>query len=62
MRSKGQGAEMRAPMAIAVIGGLISATFFTLLVVPSIYSIVDHISYKTEKKIMGKLHGDEEKL
>ena len=58
--STGQGAAMRAPMAIAVIGGLISATFFTLLVVPSIYSIVDHISYKTEKKIMNKLHGEEE--
>ncbi len=58
--STGQGAAMRAPMAIAVIGGLISATFFTLLIVPSIYSIVDHISYKTEKKIMNKLHGEEE--
>ncbi len=58
--STGEGSEMRAPMAIAVIGGLISATFFTLLIVPSIYSIVDHISYKTEKKIMNKLHGEEE--
>lgn len=60
--STGQGSEMRSPMAIAVIGGLISATFFTLLVVPSIYSIVDHISYKTEKKIMSKLHGKEDNV
>ncbi len=60
--STGEGAEMRAPMAIAVIGGLISATFFTLLVVPAIYSIVDHISYKTEKRIMNKLHGEEEEV
>jgi HAE1 family hydrophobic/amphiphilic exporter-1 len=58
--STSQGGEMRAPMAIAVIGGLITATFFTLLVIPTIYSIVDHISYKTEKGIMKTLHGDDE--
>ena len=60
--STGEGSEMRAPMAIAVIGGLISATFFTLLIVPAVYSIVDHISYKTEKKIMKHLHGEEDKI
>ena len=57
--STGQGAAMRAPMAIAVIGGLISATFFTLVIVPAVYSIVDHISYKTEKGFMNKLHGED---
>ncbi len=45
--STGQGSEMRAPMAIAVIGGLITATFFTLVIIPTIYSIVERISYKT---------------
>ncbi|MBC8313271.1 MAG: efflux RND transporter permease subunit [Candidatus Cloacimonetes bacterium] len=44
--SAGQGSEMRSPLAIAVIGGLISATFFTLLVIPTIYSLVEKISYK----------------
>jgi len=34
---KGLGSEFRAPMAIAVIGGVISSTFLTLLVVPVVY-------------------------
>lgn len=37
----GSGAEMRAPMARAVIGGLLTSTFLTLLVVPVIYSLLD---------------------
>jgi HAE1 family hydrophobic/amphiphilic exporter-1 len=37
----GTGAEMRAPMARAVIGGLITSTFLTLLVVPVVYSLLD---------------------
>jgi len=36
----GAGADLRAPLAVAVIGGLISATFLTLIVVPVAYSIV----------------------
>jgi len=56
--STSQGSAMRAPMAIAVIGGLASATFFTLVIVPAVYSIVDKISYKTEKSFMKKLHGN----
>ena len=34
------GAEIRAPMAITVIGGLIVSTFLTLIVIPLLYSIV----------------------
>jgi len=36
----GSGADLRAPLAIAVIGGLISATLLTLIVVPLIYSLL----------------------
>ncbi len=36
----GAGADLRAPLAVAVIGGLFSATFLTLLVVPVVYSLV----------------------
>ena len=36
----GAGADLRAPLAIAVIGGLISATLLTLIVVPVIYSLL----------------------
>jgi HAE1 family hydrophobic/amphiphilic exporter-1 len=37
----GDGAEIRSPMAIAVISGLISSTALTLIVIPTIYAIVD---------------------
>jgi HAE1 family hydrophobic/amphiphilic exporter-1 len=36
----GEGAEIRAPMALTVIGGLLGATFLTLLVIPSLYAVV----------------------
>jgi len=37
----GAGAEMRAPMARAAVGGLITTTFLTLLIVPVMYSVLD---------------------
>jgi HAE1 family hydrophobic/amphiphilic exporter-1 len=37
----GEGAEIRAPMAIAVIGGLSLATLLTLVVIPVVYATVD---------------------
>ena len=37
----GQGAEMRAPLGRAVIGGLITSTVLTLLVVPVVYALFD---------------------
>ncbi|MFH1686789.1 MAG: efflux RND transporter permease subunit [bacterium] len=37
----GPGAEMRAGMARAVIGGMISSTMLTLVVVPVVYTIID---------------------
>lgn len=37
----GQGAEIRAPMAITVIGGLVISTLVTLVLIPTIYSLVD---------------------
>ena len=33
----GDGAEIRTPMAIAVISGLITSTFLTLMIIPTIY-------------------------
>jgi HAE1 family hydrophobic/amphiphilic exporter-1 len=36
----GEGAEIRAPMALTVIGGLLGATMLTLLVIPALYTIV----------------------
>ncbi len=37
----GDGAEIRTPMAIAVISGLVSSTVLTLLVLPTIYLLAD---------------------
>jgi HAE1 family hydrophobic/amphiphilic exporter-1 len=37
----GEGAEIRAPMAITVIGGLSFSTLLTLVVIPVVYSILD---------------------
>jgi HAE1 family hydrophobic/amphiphilic exporter-1 len=37
----GEGSEVRAPMAITVIGGLLVSTFLTLLVIPVVYSLMD---------------------
>ena len=37
----GEGAEIRTPMALTVIAGLISSTFLTLVVIPTVYSLVD---------------------
>jgi HAE1 family hydrophobic/amphiphilic exporter-1 len=37
----GEGSELRAPMAVTVIGGLLTSTFLTLLVVPVMYSLLD---------------------
>ncbi|TNF37743.1 MAG: efflux RND transporter permease subunit [Deltaproteobacteria bacterium] len=37
------GAEQRAPMAVAVIGGLISSTVLTLVVVPVVYDLFDRV-------------------
>lgn len=40
---RGQGFEFRAPMAIAVIGGVITSTFLTLLVVPVVFAFFEKL-------------------
>jgi HAE1 family hydrophobic/amphiphilic exporter-1 len=42
----GRGADLRAPLAIAVIGGLLSATALTLVVVPVAYDLLDEFRLK----------------
>ena len=37
----GEGAEVRTPMAITVIGGLTVSTLLTLIVIPVVYSLLD---------------------
>ncbi|MBM2812579.1 MAG: acriflavin resistance protein, partial [Chloroflexi bacterium] len=37
----GEGSEWRAPMAITVIGGLITSSLLTLVLIPAVYTIMD---------------------
>lgn len=50
----GADAEFRAPMAIAVIGGLISSTALSLVYVPAVFTVMDDLEVWLGKKL-GKL-------
>ena len=39
----GEGADFRAPLGRAVIGGVITSTLLTLLVIPTVYEILDEM-------------------
>ena len=41
----GDGSEVRAPMAITVIFGLLLSTLLTLLVIPCLYGLFDRKNY-----------------
>jgi hypothetical protein len=43
----GEGGEFRAPMAIAVIGGLLVSTVLSLVFIPSLYTLMDDLSHVT---------------
>jgi HAE1 family hydrophobic/amphiphilic exporter-1 len=49
----GEGAEVRAPMAITVIGGVLLTTFLTLLVIPVVYSVLDRKTYAPQPLATG---------
>jgi HAE1 family hydrophobic/amphiphilic exporter-1 len=46
-----EGSEMRSPMAIALIGGLMASTFLTLFIVPILYSYFSKIKVKRGKGV-----------
>jgi len=46
----GEASELRTPMAITVIGGLLVSTFLTLIVIPVVYDLVDR------KVLIGDVH------
>ena len=43
--ASGEGGEFRAPMAIAVIGGLLVSTVLSLVFIPSVYTLMDDLSH-----------------
>jgi HAE1 family hydrophobic/amphiphilic exporter-1 len=51
----GEGAEVRTPMAIAVIGGLLASTLLTLVVIPVVYSLLDRKKYPARQMASGEL-------
>jgi multidrug efflux pump subunit AcrB len=55
----GEGGSFRAPMAIAVIGGIIVSTVLSLVVVPSFFLIMDDFSWLMSK-IFGRFVGKKE--
>lgn len=48
----GEGAEINAPLATVVIGGLLATTFVTLFLVPVVYSILDDWAFKIRRKFV----------
>lgn len=53
----GAGAEIRASMGVALIGGLITSTFLTLVIIPLVYLLIDRLQnyFKREKQdIIGR--------
>ncbi len=50
----GAGSEARSPMAISVIGGLITSTLFTLVVVPVVFTYVDDFQNWLKKLVRGR--------
>jgi len=55
----GEGGSFRAPMAIAVIGGIIVSTVLSLIVVPAFFLIMDDVS-RLLSRIFGGLFGKKE--
>lgn len=48
----GEGAELRAPLAITVIGGLTVATALTLIVIPVVYALLDRKVYEADRHVI----------
>jgi HAE1 family hydrophobic/amphiphilic exporter-1 len=50
----GAGAELRAPMARAVIGGLVTSTLLSLVVVPVVYTYLDDLSLRKLARLFSR--------
>ena len=47
----GDGAEIRTPMAITVISGLLASTALTLVIIPSLYLVLDTV----RERLLGRM-------
>jgi HAE1 family hydrophobic/amphiphilic exporter-1 len=48
----GAGAETNGPLAVAVIGGMISSTLLTLIVVPAVYSLAIKAQLRFQRRML----------
>jgi hydrophobic/amphiphilic exporter-1 (mainly G- bacteria), HAE1 family len=48
----GEGAELRAPLAAAVLGGVISSTLLTLVLVPVMYTLLDGLPTRVVSRVL----------
>jgi HAE1 family hydrophobic/amphiphilic exporter-1 len=46
----GEGSSLRSPMAIAVVGGLITSTLMSLIVIPCVYYLLEQAKNKMLKR------------
>ena len=46
----GAGAESRRPMGVAVVGGMVTSTFLTLLVIPVVYTVFSDLAERFSRK------------
>ena len=45
----GAGAESRRPMGVAVIGGMLTSTFLTLVVIPMVYTLFSDLTARARR-------------
>jgi multidrug efflux pump len=55
----GAGSESRVPMGIAVIGGMLVGSFFTLFVIPAMFTLLARDEMPESQKAAAKVGGDE---
>jgi len=58
----GPGSELRQPMALAIIGGIIFSTLLTLIVVPCAYSLMSNLERRKAHHAKGIGQGDHEPI
>ena len=53
----GEGTEFRSPMAVAVIGGLITSTGLSLIFIPAAFSLIDGVKTRMERRLERRFGG-----
>ncbi len=53
----GEGAELRTPMALTVVGGLLTSTLLTLIVIPALYMLLDRHKHEADPEAVAPSAG-----